>query len=107
MSAWVILLGAIMAEVAGTTALKLSYGFSRLLPSLVVVVAYALAFLALGFGLKRMDVSVAYAIWAGVGTATVAVVGIVYFGESINWIKAASLGLIVLGLVGLNLSDGR
>ncbi|QGM21172.1 QacE family quaternary ammonium compound efflux SMR transporter [Spiribacter sp. 2438] len=107
MSAWVILLGAIMAEVAGTTALKLSYGFSRLLPSLVVVVAYALAFLALGFVLKRMDVSVAYAIWAGVGTATVAVVGIVYFGESINWIKAASLGLIVLGLVGLNLSDGR
>ena len=107
MSAWVILLGAIMAEVAGTTALKLSYGFSRLLPSLVVVVAYALAFLALGFVLTRMDVSVAYAIWAGVGTATVAVVGIVYFGESINWIKAASLGLIVLGLVGLNLSDGR
>jgi small multidrug resistance pump len=92
-------------EVIGTTALKLSEGFTRLGPSSVVVLGYGLAFIALGLVLKRMEVSVAYAVWAGLGTAMVAVVGVVFFGEAMNWMKAGSLMLIVLGLVGLNLAS--
>jgi small multidrug resistance pump len=106
MPAWLLLIGAIVMEVVGTTALKLSDGFTRLVPSLVVVAGYALAFIGLGLVLKRMEVSVAYAIWAGLGTALVALVGVFLFGETMNWVKAGSLGLIVVGLIGLNLAGG-
>ena len=104
MPAWLLLIGAITMEVIGTTALKLSEGFTRFWPSATTVIGYVLAFIALGFVLKRMEVSVAYAIWAGLGTAMVAMVGVFFFGESMNWMKASSLILIVLGLVGLNLA---
>ncbi|MDR9433020.1 MAG: multidrug efflux SMR transporter [Spiribacter sp.] len=104
MPAWLLLIGAIVMEVIGTTALKLSDGFTRFWPSVVVVVGYVCALVALGFVLKRMDVSFAYAIWAGLGTALVAIVGVVYFGEAMNWMKAGSLVFIVVGLIGLNLA---
>ncbi|RZU99080.1 DMT family transporter [Spiribacter vilamensis] len=104
MPAWLLLIGAVTMEVIGTTALKMSEGFSRFWPSATTVAAYMLAFIALGFVLKRMEVGVAYAIWAGLGTAMVAMVGVLFFGESMDWIKASSLMLIVLGLVGLNLA---
>jgi len=104
MPAWLLLVGAVTMEVIGTTALKLSDGFSRLVPTVVTVCGYLMAFIALGFVLKRMEVGVAYAIWAGLGTALVALVGVFFFGETMNWIKAVSLVLIVIGLVGLNLA---
>jgi small multidrug resistance pump len=104
MQSWFLLMAAIAAEVGGTTCLKLSDGFSRLVPSLGVVVLYALSFVFLAAVLKRMDVSVAYAIWAGVGTALIAIIGIVIFDEPISGIRVASLGLIVVGVVGLQLS---
>ena len=104
MPAWLLLVGAVTMEVIGTTALKMSDGFTRLWPSVTVVMGYVLAFIALGFVLKRMEVGVAYAIWAGLGTAMVAMVGVFFFGESMTWMKAGSLLLIVLGLVGLNLA---
>ena len=106
MPAWLLLVAAVTMEVIGTTALKLSDGFSRLIPTLVTVSGYLMAFIALGFVLKRMEVGVAYAVWAGLGTALVALVGVFFFGESMNWVKAASLLLIVMGLVGLNLAGG-
>jgi small multidrug resistance pump len=92
------------AEVGGTTCLKLSDGFSRLVPSVGVVVLYALSFVFLAAVLKRMDVSVAYAIWAGLGTALIAAIGILVFDEPISGIRVASLGLIIVGVVGLQLS---
>ncbi len=104
MPAWLLLVAAITMEVIGTTALKLSDGFSRLVPSMVTVTGYLMAFIALGFVLKRMEVGVAYAVWAGLGTALVALVGVFFFGETMSWVKAASLALIVIGLVGLNLA---
>ena len=104
MHSWFLLMAAIAAEVGGTTCLKLSDGFSRLAPSVGVVVLYSLSFVFLAAVLKRMDVSVAYAIWAGVGTALVAIIGIVIFDEPISGIRVASLGLIVAGVVGLQLS---
>jgi len=106
MNPWLLLIAAVILEVIGTTALKLSEGFTRLWPSLTVVAGYLLAFIALGLVLKRMEVSVAYAVWAGLGTALVALVGVFFFGEAMTWVKAASLLLIVTGLIGLNLASG-
>ncbi len=93
-------------EVAGTTALKMSDGFSRLVPSLLVAVFYGLSFFLFALALKRIDLGVAYAIWAGLGTALVATIGIVWFGEAVTMIKLISLVLIIAGVVGLNLSGG-
>ncbi len=104
MQGWFVLIAAIAAEVGGTTCLKLSEGFSRLVPSLGVVVLYTLSFFFLASVLKTIDLSVAYAIWAGLGTALVATVGFLVFGEAISAIRLASIGLIILGVVGLQLS---
>jgi len=98
-----LLLVAIGVEVAATALLPKAAGFTEPLWSAVVVAGYALSIWLLAVVVKAMPVSVAYAIWAGLGTAAVAVIGFVFLGESMGWIKATSLGLIVLGVVGLNL----
>ncbi len=106
MLSWLQLGVSIVMEVAGTTALKMSDGFSRLVPSLLVAVFYGLSFFLFALALKRIDLGVAYAIWAGLGTALVATIGIVWFGEAVPMIKLISLVLIIAGVVGLNLSGG-
>lgn len=98
---------AIATEVAGTVALRLSDGFSRLLPSTVVVVGYGLSFLFLSLTLRGLSLSVTYAVWAGVGTAAIALVGAAALGEPLTTVKVASLALIVAGVVGLNLAGGH
>lgn len=104
MQSWFLLVAAILAEVGGTTCLKLSYGFSRLAPSLGVCVLYPLSFVLLAAVLKSIDVSVAYAIWSGLGTALVAAIGILILGEPISGIRLLSLGFIIVGVAGLHLS---
>lgn len=104
MLAWIFLIVAIVFEVMGTTAMKLSEGFTKTLPSLALVIFYLLSLTALTFALKKFDVSMAYAIWSGVGTALITLVGIWYFKESISVMKIASIGLIIVGVVGLHLS---
>ncbi len=94
----------ILFEVTGTTALKLSQAFSHLAPSLVVVVSYCLSFYLLSLTLKKMEVGVVYAIWSAVGTALIATIGILWFNEPISVLKIGSLALIILGVIGLNLS---
>ncbi len=84
--------------------MKLSEGFARLVPSILIFVFYALSFLALTMTLKKIDVSVAYAIWAGVGTALIALIGVVHFKEPLTSIKMVSIGMIIIGVVGLNLN---
>lgn len=106
MQSWFLLVAAIVAEVGGTTCLKLSDGFSRLIPSLGVVVLYPLSFVFLATVLRTIDVGVAYAIWSGLGTALVAVIGILLFGEPVSATRLASLGFIIVGIVGLQLSGG-
>ncbi|MBB4285781.1 DMT family transporter [Roseospira goensis] len=101
---WLTLMGAIVLEVMGTTSMKLSHGFTRLWPSIGVVVFYGASLTLLTLALKKLDVSVAYAIWAGLGTALIAGIGVVYFGEALTWVRAISILLIVIGVVGLNLS---
>lgn len=97
-----LLAAAIAAEVAGTTAMKYSDGFTRLWPSLVTVAGYLLAFTLLAQTLKTMQVGTAYAIWAGVGTALVAVIGMLFLGEATSFAKLAGIALVIGGVVLLN-----
>ena len=94
---------AILFEVAGTTSLKLSQGFTKLVPSIVLVVCYGLSFWMLSLTLKKVDVGIAYAIWSAVGTALITTIGILWFKEPITALKIGSIVLIILGVVGLNL----
>lgn len=102
---WIFLALAIVLEVCGTTSMKFSEGFTRLWPSILIFVFYGMAFTCLTLALKTIDISVAYAIWAGIGTALIATIGIVYFRESLNVTKAVSIALIIVGVIGLNLSS--
>lgn len=100
-----LLLLAIVFEVFGTTCMKLSEGFSKLVPSILIFVFYAISFTVFTFALKKLDVGIAYAIWAGLGTALITIIGIFWFREPVNALKMASLALVVVGVIGLNLSD--
>ncbi|WP_371529853.1 multidrug efflux SMR transporter [Streptomyces sp. NBC_01283] len=102
-----LLAGAIIAEVAGTTAMKYSEGFSRLWPSLITVVGYLIAFTLLAQTLKTLSVGTAYAIWAGIGTAAVAAIGMVFMGESAGLAKIAGIALVIAGVVLLNLGGAH
>lgn len=105
--AWLLLTGAIITEVIATSALKASDGLSRLVPSLIVVAGYGCSFLLLSFTLKHMPVSVAYAIWAGLGTALIAFVGVVLLNEPMTAIKALGITMIIGGTVALNLGGAH
>jgi small multidrug resistance pump len=101
---WLYLLAAILLEVCGTTCMKLSQGFTRLAPSVLLFVFYAVSFAAVTLAVKRIEIGTAYAIWSGLGTALIALIGIAWFQESLGFLKLASLALIILGIVGLHLS---
>jgi len=100
---WVMLVLAIVLEVAGTTNMKLSQGFTERLPSVLVFVFYGLSIGALTLSLKRIDVSVAYAVWSGLGTAFIAILGVSVFGEALTVVKVVALVLIVVGVMMLNM----
>jgi small multidrug resistance pump len=103
-----VLLGvAITIEVATTVVLPRAQGFTNLPWSAVVVLGYGTSIWLLSLVVRSMPVSVAYAVWSGVGTALVAVLGITLLGESVNPLKVASLALIVAGVVGLNVSGAH
>lgn len=102
-NSWIYLGVAIVLEVAGTTSMKLSYGFERLAPSILMFLFYGLSFVALTLALKKLDVSLAYAVWSGAGTALIAAIGFWYFKEPVTLVKLGSIALIVAGVIGLNL----
>ncbi|MFE6283852.1 DMT family transporter [Streptomyces sp. NPDC057877] len=104
---YLLLAGAIAAEVAATTAMKYSDGFSKLWPSLVTGLGYLVAFALLAQTLKTVSVGTAYAIWAGVGTAAIATIGMLFLGEGMNLAKTTGIALIVVGVVVLNLSGAH
>jgi len=107
MPAAFLLAVAIASEVAGTVALKYTDGFTRPLPSAMVVAGYGLSFWMLALVLKEMPIGLTYAVWAAVGTAMVAAIGIFAFGEPAGTLKLLSLGLILAGVVGLNLAGSH
>jgi small multidrug resistance pump len=104
LTSWIYLIIAILFEVSGTTCMKLSDGFTKIVPSVLIFVFYGLCFTFLTFALKRLEVSVAYSVWAGLGTILVALIGIIWFRESATFIKLVSISLIVIGVIGINAS---
>ncbi len=102
--AWLLLILAIILEVCGTTCMKLSEGFSKLVPSILIFVFYGLSFTVFTLALKRIDISVAYAVWAGLGVCLIASIGIVYFKEPLTVLRVACMLMIVGGVAGLSLS---
>lgn len=101
---WFYLILAILFEVGGTTAMKMSESFTKWKPSVAIFVLYGLSLVGMTLALKRIDVSIVYAVWSGVGTALIAVIGFMYFKEDVNVTKIVSLVLIVAGVIGLNLT---
>ncbi|WP_315972905.1 SMR family multidrug efflux transporter EbrB [Bacillus safensis] len=98
------LTGAILTEVFGSTMLKLSQGFSQLLPSIGVLIGFGCAFTFLSLALKTIELSSAYATWSGVGTALTALVGLVLFNETISTKGYIGLVLVICGVIVLNQS---
>lgn len=101
---YLLLAIAIILEVFGTTAMKLSDGFSKVTPSILIFVFYGLSFVAFAYALKHIDMSIAYAIWAGLGVSLIAIIGIVHFKEPVTTFKLVSMGLVIIGVVGLSTS---
>lgn len=106
-SSWVLLFLAIAFEVSGTTCMKLSQGFTQLWASILVFVFYGFSFTASTFALKTIDLSIAYAIWTGLGTALMAIIGMIWFKEPLSTVKILSLLMIIFGVVFLNLSSSH
>jgi small multidrug resistance pump len=101
---YVMLAGAILAEVVATVCLRASAGFTKPIPSVVVVVGYVTAFVLLSQVLKRgMALGLAYGIWAGIGVALVALAGVVFFQDRFSWLQVAGLALVAAGVVALEL----
>ena len=107
MGHWILLLGAIVLEVCGTTCMKLSEGFTKALPSVLIFVFYAGSFTAMTVVVKVIDISVAYAVWSGLGTLLIAVIGMLWFKEPATALRMAFIALIIAGCVGLNLSGTK
>lgn len=100
---WLYLAIAIVSEVIATSALKPSDGFSKLWPSLIVVVGYALAFFFLSLTLRTVPVAIAYAVWSGAGVALITLVGWLVLGQTLDPPALVGIGLIVAGVLVLNL----
>jgi small multidrug resistance pump len=107
MSPWVYLAIAIVSEITGTVALRQSDGFTRPVPAAIVVVGYAVSFWMLALALRKLDLGLVYAVWAGIGTAAIAAIGIVAFDEPATALKLISLAVIIVGIIGLNLSGAH
>lgn len=103
--AWTLLIIAGLLEVAMATALKQSKGFSVLWPSFLFVICGAGSFSLLAISLKTLPVGTAYAVWTGIGAAGTAIVGMLFLGDAIETIKLVSIGLIIAGVIGLQLSN--
>ena len=100
--AWAVLAVAIVLEVAGTTCMRLSESFTRLTPSVLIFVFYAFSFALNTLIIRTLGLSVVYAVWSGVGTVLTALIGFFYFKEPATAMKMASIGLIVIGVMGLH-----
>jgi small multidrug resistance pump len=106
-AAMVLLMVAIAVEVVSTASLPKANGFSDPVWSAVVLVGYGVSIWLLTIVVRSMPVSVAYAIWSGIGTALVAVAGYMFLGEPLGWVKVVFLAMIVVGVVGLNLAGSH
>lgn len=102
MQTFLILFFAILSEVIGTVALKLSNGFTKPIPSIVVVIGYGASFYLLSLALKAMPIGVAYAIWSGVGLVFTVIAGMIVWRETLDWARVVGILLILVGIVFIN-----
>ena len=102
---WVSLGVAIIFGVLGTISMKRSHGLRHLRPTLALVLSYCISFIALTFAMQRIELSVVYAVWSGVGTLLIALIGIFHFHESVSLTKFIFLFIIILGVIGIHLGD--
>ena len=100
--AWWLLAAAIVFEICGTVSMRLSDGFTRVTPSILIFVFYAVSFALNTFVIRTLGLSVVYAVWSGVGTVATAAIGFWYFKEPATALKLASIGLIVIGVFGVH-----
>nr|BFE58667.1 multidrug efflux SMR transporter Mmr [Dactylosporangium thailandense] len=105
--AYVMLGLAIAVEVVGTSLLKATDGFTKLWPTLGVLLAYTLAFLFMAQSVKVVPVGVAYAMWSGLGTAAIVAIGAVFLGEPLSMLKVIGVALVIAGVVVLNLGGAH
>ena len=98
-----ILFFAVLSEVIATTSLKFSEGFTKLVPSIIVVVGYGLSFYLLSMTLKVMPIGIAYALWSGIGITLTVLLGKVIWNESLDWARATGIILIIIGILVINL----
>ncbi|ODN42440.1 DMT family transporter [Piscirickettsia litoralis] len=104
MSAWGFLFLGGLLEIAGITCLKLSNGFKRPVPTVLMFIEMGLSLYLLSHVFGVIPVGTAYAVWTGIGAAGIAIVGMLYFKESKDWPRLVCIGLIILGVVGLKLA---
>lgn len=105
MMSWIYLFFAILSEVCGTTSVKLSHGLTKLTPSVMIFVFYGISLVASSVALKKIDISVAYVVWSGVGTAMITLIGVLVFKESLTAMKLFYIAIILVGVVGLQASS--
>ncbi len=102
---WWYLIVAIPFGVLGTISMKLSHGLKKWKPSLCLAIFYGISFVALTLAIQGMDVSIVYAIWSGIGTILVAMIGVMIFDERMSLRKIISIMLIVAGVLGIHLAN--
>lgn len=105
MNSWWYLLIAIFFGVLGTISMKLSHGLKKWKPTLYLIIFYIISFVALTLAIRGMDVSMIYAIWSGIGTILIAIISIFIFEESMSFIKIMSITCIVIGVMGMHLTN--
>lgn len=102
--AWLALSASVVAEVLGTLALRTADGLTKPWPSIAVVVCYGCAIWLMSVSVRQLEMGLAYAVWAGSGTALTAAIGMLWFQEAFTWLRVLGLTFIVLGVLALNLS---
>lgn len=107
MNPWLALAFAVFLELSGTICLKLSDGFTRLLPAVGVICFYISSFALMAQSLKTLEVGIVYAIWSGVGTAMIAMVGVLAFGETVTALKIVGLLMIIGGSIMLRIASAH
>jgi small multidrug resistance pump len=106
MKDWLFLAGAIGFEIVATSALKSAVGFTRTVPSMIVIAGYVAAFYCLSLALRSIPMGVAYAIWSGIGIVVISFVGAVIYRQRLDAAALAGIALIVAGTLVLNLLSG-
>jgi small multidrug resistance pump len=105
MQSWLVLGAAIVCEVVATVMMELSQSLTRWRWIPPMVFFYVLALLGLALALKTIEVGIAYAVWAGAGTLLIAILGVIFFKESVSPLKVVSMLFVIAGVVGLNVAD--